>query len=99
MPLLEHKRRMRSDPDNAEETVKVLEANDGLRRVRIVRRSDAVFVVRAEEWYQNIFEGEIIAEGWKPIYEKFGLFGTVDLAEREALVSFEWLPHSSRTNA
>lgn len=47
----------------------------------------------------NIFEGEIIAEGWKPIYEKFGLFGTVDLAEREALVSFEWLPHSSRTNA
>lgn len=34
---------MQSDPANAEETVKVLEANDGLRRVRIVRRSDAVY--------------------------------------------------------
>lgn len=89
---------MRTDPDNAEETVKVLEANDGLMRVRIVQRSDAVFVVRAEEWYQNVFEGKIIAEGWKPIYEAFGLFGTADLAEREALISFEWLGHSSRTN-
>jgi len=97
--LLEYERRMRSDPANAEETVKVLEANDGLKRVRIVRRSDAVYVIRPEAWYQNVFEGEIIAEGWKPIYEEFGLFGSADLAEHEALVSFEWLAHSPRKNA
>ncbi|MGO6984310.1 hypothetical protein [Rhizobium leguminosarum] len=99
MPLLEHKRRMRFNPANAEETVKVLEAYDGLRRVWIVERSDAVYVLRPEEWYQDVFEGEIVAEGWKPIYRDFGLFGSADLAESEAMASFDWLAHSPRKNA
>ncbi|TAT96537.1 hypothetical protein ELI55_26890 (plasmid) [Rhizobium ruizarguesonis] len=89
---------MRSHPDKAEETVRVLEANDGLKRVWIVQRSDGVYVLRPEEWYQDVFEGEIVAEGWKPIYGNFGLFGSADLAESEAIASFEWLLHSSRTN-
>ncbi|MBA8835195.1 hypothetical protein [Rhizobium leguminosarum] len=90
---------MRTDLTNAEETVKVLEANDGLKRVWIVQRSDAVYVLRPEEWYQDVFEGEIVAEGWKPIYGNFGLFGSADLAESEAMASFEWLVHSPRKNA
>lgn len=90
---------MRTDPHNAEETVKVLEANDGLRRVQIVQRSDAVYVLRPEEWYRDVFEGEIVAEGWKPIYCNFGLFGSADLAESEAIASFEWLVHSPSKNA
>ncbi|MGO7072180.1 hypothetical protein ACCT03_00070 [Rhizobium johnstonii] len=90
---------MRPDPANAEETVKVLEANDRLKRVWIVQRSDGVYVLRPEEWYQDVFEGEIVAEGWKPIYSNFGLFGSADLAESEAMASFEWLVHSPRKNA
>ncbi|TAV50209.1 hypothetical protein ELI30_18765 [Rhizobium leguminosarum] len=89
---------MRPDPANAEETVKVLEANDRLKRVWIVQRSDGVYVLRPEEWYQDVFEGEIVTEGWKPIYGNFGLFGSADLAESEAIASFEWLLNSSRTN-
>jgi hypothetical protein len=84
---------MRSEPTNADQTVKVLQGGDALRRVRIVERSDGVYVLRPEEWYQNEFEGEIVvvAEGWKPIYRDFGLFGSADLAESEAIASFDWL--------
>lgn len=70
-----------------------------LKRVWIVQRSDAVYVLRPEVWYQDVFEAEIVAEGWKPIYEQFGLFGSADLAEHEALASFEWLVHSPPKNA
>ncbi|TBZ80513.1 hypothetical protein E0H53_29220 [Rhizobium leguminosarum bv. viciae] len=82
---------MRSEPTNADKAVKVLQDGDGLRRVWIVERSDAVYVLRPEEWYRDVFEGEIVAEGWKPIYGNFGLFGSADLAESEAMASFDWL--------
>ncbi|MQB09280.1 hypothetical protein FCH38_00950 [Agrobacterium tumefaciens] len=82
---------MRSAPSNADQIVKVLQGGDALRRVRIVERSYGVYVLRPEEWYQNVFEGEIVAEGWKPIHGDFGLFGSADLAESEAIASFDWL--------
>ncbi|TBX74404.1 hypothetical protein E0I74_26515 [Rhizobium laguerreae] len=85
---------MRSEPTNADQAVKVLQDGDGLRRVWIVERSDAVYVLRPEEWYRDVFEGEIVAEGWKPIYGNFGLFGSADLAESEAMASFDWLLNS-----
>ncbi|WP_017965506.1 hypothetical protein [Rhizobium leguminosarum] len=90
---------MGTDLTNAEETLKVLEADEGLKRVWIVQRSDAVYVLRPEEWYQDVFEGEIVSEGWKPIYDNFGLFGSADLAASEAMTSFEWLAHSPRKKA
>ncbi len=82
---------MISAPTNADRTVKVLQGGDSLRRVRIAERSDSVYVLRPEEWYQNLSEREIVAEGWKPIYGDFGLFGSADLGESEAIASFDWL--------
>ncbi|MEI3851320.1 MULTISPECIES: hypothetical protein [Ensifer] len=82
---------MRSEPATADKAVKLLQGGDSLRRVWIVQRYDGVYVIKPEEWYQNVIEGELVAEGWKPIYGEFGLFGDADLAEREALVRFTWL--------
>ncbi|OCP38810.1 hypothetical protein [Ensifer sp. LC163] len=82
---------MQSQPATADKTVKLLQGGDSLRRVWIVQRDDGVYVIKPEEWYQNVIEGELVAEGWKPIYGDFGLFGSADLAEREALVRLDWL--------
>ncbi|UXS03053.1 hypothetical protein FY156_06890 [Agrobacterium tumefaciens] len=84
-------------PDKIARTVKTLQAAGGLKRVRIVERSDGVYRLAPEEWYRSIDEGKLIAEGWKPIYEQFGLFGDVASAEREAISSFDWLSVDSRS--
>ena len=82
---------MQSEFAAADKPVKLLHGFDSLRRVWIVQRGDGVYVLKPEEWYQNMIDGELVAEGWKPIYGEYGLFGGADLAEREALVKFVWL--------
>ncbi|MBD9494434.1 MULTISPECIES: hypothetical protein [unclassified Ensifer] len=82
---------MRSEPTTVDKAVKLLQGVDSLRRVWIVQRDDGVYVLKPEEWYQNVIDGELVAEGWKPIYGEYGLFGGADLAERDALVRFAWL--------
>ncbi|QRY68378.1 hypothetical protein JVX98_08870 [Ensifer sp. PDNC004] len=87
---------MQREPATTDKRVKVLQGNDNLKRVWIVQREDGAYVIKPEEWYQNVIDGELIAEGWKPIYGDFGLFGGAALAEREALVEFDWLTETQR---
>jgi hypothetical protein len=78
-------------PDNLGDAVKVLHGRDPSMRVLIVKRSDARYAIRPERWYRNELDGAVIAQGWKPIEMQSGLFATPDLAEREAMVTFDWL--------
>jgi hypothetical protein len=78
-------------PDNHGETVHILQGADSAKRVAIVKRTDACYALRPERWYCNEWEGSIVAEGWIPIERQSGLFATPELAEREALATFDWL--------
>ena len=78
-------------PDNRGNIVKVLQGQDATRRVAIVRRPDGYYALRPERWYQTIWEGKIVTEGWAPTDARSGIFETADLAEKEAVFDFPWL--------
>jgi hypothetical protein len=78
-------------PENRDEIVKVLPGQEGHRRVAIVRRSDGFFELRPEKWYQNEWEGQVIAQGWAPTVGRSGVFETAYLAEMAAYFDYPWL--------
>ena len=77
--------------NNYGETVKELRGRDPLRRVLIVRRADGCYTIRPERWYQNVYEGSLVAEGWKPLDTHSGLYASSELAERDAPYRVSWL--------
>jgi len=71
--------------------LKTLYSQDGTQRVLVVERSDGHYSLRVEKRYQNIYEGRLVAEGWRPIPDAQSIFQSADIAEREARLRFPWL--------
>jgi hypothetical protein len=62
---------------------KTLDSTDGKRRVLLVRRSDGYFGLVEQYWYQNIYEGKLVAEGWA--FWPLAFFDLRDFRNRRAL--------------
>jgi hypothetical protein len=73
------------------EPLKILYSTDGKRRLVIYQRSDGSYGWAEEYWFENFYEGELIAKGWacRPIDKS--IFETPAIAEREAKARFPWL--------
>jgi hypothetical protein len=72
-------------------TVKTLKDRDGKRRVRILQRDEGVFVITVERWWEEIWEGRLIWQGWGPLHRNVSFFATVEIAEREARREYSWI--------
>jgi hypothetical protein len=70
---------------------KILQRADGKRRVLLARRKDGKYGLVVEYWYENVFEGKLIARGWAVLDRPASIFDTVEIAEREARATFPWL--------
>ncbi len=73
------------------EQSKILLSADGKRRVVIRQRSDGNFGWAEEYWFENFYEGELIAKGWAYRFTEKSVFETLAIAEREAKARFPWL--------
>ncbi len=70
---------------------KIFDKADGKRRVLLVRRPDGNFGLVEEYWYENIFDGKLVAKGWDSLGLSKSIYETAETAEREARVHFHWL--------
>jgi hypothetical protein len=70
---------------------KIFEKGDGKRRVLLVRRPGGNFGLVEEYWYENIFDGKLIAKGWASLGLSKTIYETREIAEREASEHFHWL--------
>ncbi len=86
---------MATDPNTA--VAKILNSPDGRRRVLIVQRSDGRFGLAEEKRYRNVYEGNLVAEGWMRLSAPTAIFATVEIAEREAKDHFPWLAPADST--
>jgi hypothetical protein len=73
------------------ESLKILYDADEKRRVVIRQRSDGNFGWAKEYWFENFYEGELIAKGWAYRPTENSVFETPAIAEREARARFSWL--------
>ena len=82
-------------PDNCGEAIKILTADDPLKRVAIVHRADGYYAIRPERWDEEAdwHEGSITG-GWVPIDWESGIFESVTLAEKQAYADYRWLSES-----
>ena len=71
--------------------VKLLYDLVGKRRVRIIRRDDGAFVISAEHWWQEYWEGRLMWQGWEPLRRNVSLFASAELAEQEARRDYAWI--------
>lgn len=71
-------------------TTKILASEDGKRRVRIVERDDGHFGYVEEYWYENVYEGKVIANGWAPRSADTSIFATQEIAEFEVRTLHAW---------
>jgi hypothetical protein len=76
---------MRTEPS------KILYSADGKRRVVIERRSDGSFGCAEGYWFENFYEGDLVAKGWAHMPTDKSVFESLDIAEREAKARFAWL--------
>ena len=70
---------------------KTLNGADGKRRILLVQRADGFFRSVEQRWYQSIYEGELIAEGWRSLASDSSVFQSLEIAEREAKTRYPWL--------
>jgi hypothetical protein len=75
----------------AERVAKTLNGTDGKRRILLVQRPDGFFGSVEQYCYQNTYEGELIAEGWRSLASDSSVFQTLEIAEREAKTRYPWL--------
>ncbi|WP_338662924.1 MFS transporter [Pararoseomonas sp. SCSIO 73927] len=73
-----------------EMTERVLDAPDGRRRVRIVRRGGLRALV-VEERFEPPLEGGPAMGGWRAVPEEASFFADAATAEREARARYPWL--------
>ena len=73
------------------EPSKILHSADEKRRVLIIRRPDGQFGLVEQHWYENFYEGKLVAKGWANLDRPASIFETLAIAEREARASFPWL--------
>ena len=71
--------------------MKSLYSPDRARRVLIAERADGHYDLRVEKRFQNVYEGRLVAEGWRRLHSASSVFETADLAEHEARSRFPWL--------
>lgn len=69
---------------------------DGQERVHIVQRPDGIFQFAHENWFRNVWEGQLIAEGWRSLSFSHGLFADAKTAETEAALEYGWLSSARR---
>ena len=74
--------------------VEILEGADRKRRVLIVERDDGTYTLVVQRYYQNVYEGQLIADGWTSVPTWASIYQTVEIAEREATEQFRWLTSS-----
>lgn len=74
------------------EAVKTLLGKTPDTRVLIVRRPDGSYALRPERWRERVLvPGKGVAPRWAPLLYHSSLFGSVEIAEREAYLEFPWL--------
>jgi len=56
------------------------------RRIVVLLRGDGHFTVAEQYHYVSEYEGEIVSQGWHTL-EPNGIYGSVELAEAEALAA------------
>lgn len=78
------------------EIIKTFTRTNLKERVHIVRRMDGVFQYVHENWYRNVYEGQLIAEGWRTPSFSGGLFADAELAEQNATLQYPWLSSSDQ---
>ncbi len=71
-------------------THKILASEDGKRRISIVQRDDGNFGLVEEYWYENVYEGEVVARGWAVRPAASSIFANEEIAEFEARASYPW---------
>ena len=71
--------------------VKILQGADQKRRVLIVERDDGAYTLIVQRYYKNVYEGQLIADGWISVPAWISIYQTVEIAEREATEQFRWL--------
>jgi len=74
--------------------VKILQGADQKRRVLIVERDDGAYTLIVQRYYKNVYEGQLIADGWISVPAWISIYQTVEIAEREATEQFRWLTSS-----
>ncbi len=70
---------------------KILQSADQKRRVLIVKRDDGTYALIVQRRYRNVYEGQLIADGWASLPTSASIYQTVEIAEREATKQFPWL--------
>ena len=70
---------------------KIFTRADGTRRVLLIRREDGNFGLVEQYWYQNAYEGQLVAKGWASLPSPPSIFETQEIAEREAKTLFPWI--------
>jgi len=69
------------------ETVEVADRSFPRRRIVVLERDDGRFSFAEEYYYQNVWEGEIVAEGWGR-HSPNGIYETAEIAESEGTAFF-----------
>lgn len=63
---------------------------DGTRRVLVVRR-DGRYMLRQEYYHRNVFEGDLVCEGWVALPGAASFYADRAIAVREARATHPWL--------
>jgi hypothetical protein len=58
-------------PDNRGEVIKLLQGSKST-----LRRPDGYYAIRPERWYRNVYDGEVIFEGWVAMDLGSGVYGS-----------------------
>ena len=70
---------------------RALNRSDGKRRVLLIERTDGKFGFVEQYWYESIYEGKLIAKGWASLGVSSTICETLEIAEREARATFQWI--------
>jgi hypothetical protein len=72
-------------------TKEIYERADVKRRVLIIQRLDGNYSFIEQYWYENVYEGKLVAQGWADLRPHASFFQCLDTAKREVTNYFPWL--------
>jgi hypothetical protein len=72
-------------------TKEVYERTDGKRRVLIIQRLDGSYSFIEQYWYENVYEGKLVARGWADLPARPTFFQCLETAKQEVTSYFPWL--------
>ena len=86
-------------PDNRGDVVKVLPGIDPNTRVAIVKRSDGYFALRPERWLLRVHDANLgFVPRWAPMSVVSVIYASVELAEKEAIVEYQWIDLAAKNS-